>query len=259
MYTPAQDPLSSNLPINQQRLVTPLRPFELERELASYPVSQLLRNISSHHLVYTHTRTLSWRLTPRNAWQVVWPAPTLPHHPFPISIAPAWSPRRTGVVEISTTCLHHPVAASTTTPQPLPNLCCSGLGVVPKKDWGCRDIYHLFAPPGSSINDFIDPDSFSLHYCTIDAAIAILNTLGPGALMGKIDLKNAFHLLLVRREDWHLLGIHWQGQWYVDKCLQFGLRLSPALFNHLASAIESTTTTLGTSSTTRRFLHSWPT
>ena len=120
---------------------------------------------------------------------------------------------------------------------PLPNLRCSGMGVVPKKDGGWRVIYHLSAPPGNSINDFIDPASFSLHYCTIDAAIAILNTLGPGALMGKIDLKNAFRLIPVRKEDWHLLGVHWQDQWYVDKCLPFGLRSSPALFNQLASTI----------------------
>ena len=121
---------------------------------------------------------------------------------------------------------------------PLPNLRCSGLGVVPKKDGGWRVIYHLSAPSGISINDHIDPARFSLHYCTIDSAIAILNTLGRGALMGKIDLKNAFRLMPVRREDWHLLGIHWNHQWYVDKCLPFGLRSSPALFNQLASAIE---------------------
>ena len=42
----------------------------------------------------------------------------------------------------------------------------------------------------------------------------------------------------MRREDWHLLGVHWQGCWYVDKCLPFGLRSSPALFDRLASAIE---------------------
>ena len=121
---------------------------------------------------------------------------------------------------------------------PLPNLRCSGLGVVPKKDGGWRVIYHLSAPPGLSINDFIDPTLYSLHYCTIDTAFQIINTLGPRALMGKMDLKNAFRQLPVRREDWHLLGIHWQGHWYVDKCLPFGLRSSPALFNQLASAIE---------------------
>ena len=121
---------------------------------------------------------------------------------------------------------------------PLPNLRCSGLGVVPKKDGGWRIIYHLSAPPGRSVNEFIDPDQFSLRYCTTDSAIAILNALGRYSLMGKIDLKSAFRQLLVRREDWHLLGVHWQGGWYVDKCLPFGLRSSPALFDRLASAIE---------------------
>ena len=48
--------------------------------------------------------------------------------------------------------------------------------------------------------------------------------------MGKIDLKSAFRQLPVRRD--------WQGGWYVDKCLPFGLRSSPALFGRLASAIE---------------------
>ena len=121
---------------------------------------------------------------------------------------------------------------------PLPNLRCSGLGVVPKKDGGWRVIYHLSAPTGRSINDFINPVRFSLHYCTTDAAIAIINTLGKTTLMGKIDLKAAFRQIPVRREDWNLLGIHWRGEWYVDKCLPFGLRSSPALFNQLAEAIE---------------------
>ena len=71
-----------------------------------------------------------------------------------------------------------------------------------------------------------------------DAAIAIINTLGKTTLMGKIDLKAAFRQIPVRREDWNLLGIHWRGEWYVDKCLPFGLRSSPALFNQLAEAIE---------------------
>ena len=56
--------------------------------------------------------------------------------------------------------------------------------------------------------------------------------------MGKLDLKNAFGLIPVRKEDWHLLGIHWQAAWYVDKCLPFGLRSSPALFNMLADALQ---------------------
>ena len=46
---------------------------------------------------------------------------------------------------------------------PLPNLRCSGLGVVPKKDGGWHLIKHLSAPIDSSINDCIDPSTYSLH------------------------------------------------------------------------------------------------
>ncbi len=101
-------------------------------------------------------------------------------------------------------------------------------------------IYHLSAPHGNSINDFIDPSQYSLTYCTIDNAIAMINRLGPGCLLGKIDLKNAFRLRPVRKQDWPLLGIYWKGAYYVDtcKCLPFGLRSAPYLFNLLADAIE---------------------
>ncbi len=99
-------------------------------------------------------------------------------------------------------------------------------------------IYHLSAPHAHSINDFIDPSQHSLTYCTIDNAIAISNQLGPGCLLGKIDLKNAFRLCPVRKEDWPLLGLYWKGSYYVDKCLPFGLRSAPYLFNLLADAIE---------------------
>ena len=70
---------------------------------------------------------------------------------------------------------------------PLAHLRCSGLGVVTQKDGGWLVICHLSAPRGCSVNDYINPEHYSLSYCTIDDAI--INTLGPGTLMGKIDLK----------------------------------------------------------------------
>ena len=124
------------------------------------------------------------------------------------------------------------------TDPPLPNLRCSGLGAIPKQDGGWRIIYHLSAPPGSSINDFIDPNSYSLSYCSVDEAYTIINKLGTGALLSKIDLKNAFRLIPVRQADWNLLGIHWKDKYYIDTCLPFELRSAPFLFNQLADAIH---------------------
>ena len=80
---------------------------------------------------------------------------------------------------------------------PLPNFCCSGLGLVPKHDDGWGAIYHLSVPYGSRINDSIDPDTFILSYYFIDNEFAIVSTLGKGTLMAKIDLRNAFHLIPV--------------------------------------------------------------
>ena len=113
----------------------------------------------------------------------------------------------------------------------------SGLGVVPKKSGGHRLIVHLSSPPGASVNDFISRDDFSLQYITVDTVISHLQTAGIGALMFKVDLKHAFRLVPVHPDDWPLLGMEFDGQYYVDKVLPFGLRSSPKLFNRLADAL----------------------
>ena len=97
---------------------------------------------------------------------------------------------------------------------------------------------HLSAPAGKSVNDGIPPDEFSLHYSSVDDAVTILLHLGRGTLMAKFDLKAAFRMIPVHPADWNLVGMHWQGQSYVDTCLPFGLRSAPFLFNEYATAIE---------------------
>ena len=121
---------------------------------------------------------------------------------------------------------------------PLENFRTSGLGVVPKHDGGWRIIYHLSAPDGLSINDFIDPFSYSLKYCSIDDACTIINKLGPGALLSKINLKDAFRLIPIQSSDWNLLGICWRQKFYIDTCLPFGLRSAPYLFNRGSIALH---------------------
>ena len=121
---------------------------------------------------------------------------------------------------------------------PLPTLQCSPLGLVPKKDGSWRIIMDLSSPRGSSINDFISKEDYTLHYATFDQALALVSSFGTGALMAKLDLKHAFRLCPVSPSDWDLLGMHWQGKFYVDLRLPFGLRSSPFLFNRLADAFE---------------------
>lgn len=122
---------------------------------------------------------------------------------------------------------------------PLPDFQCHPIGVVPKKhstEW--RTIYHLSYPEGDSINDYIPKDPYSLQYVRIDDAISILQQLGPGSFMAKTDLKSAFRLMPIHPDDWNLLGICWQSQYYVDLYLPFGLRSAPYLFNQISDALE---------------------
>ena len=98
----------------------------------------------------------------------------------------------------------------------LPALLCSGLGVVPKKANKWHMIQHLSTPAGSSVNDFIPKEAFSLHYSSVDDAVRILITMGPAALMAKADLKSAFRMIPVRPQDWELLGVQWNGTFYFD-------------------------------------------
>ena len=122
---------------------------------------------------------------------------------------------------------------------PIQNLQCSGVGVVPKKTGGWRMIMHLSAPHGQSINDNINKEDFTLRYSRIDDAIRLIKLAGgKGALLAKVDLKSAFRIIPVRYEDRELLGIHWRNKFYIDRCLPFGLRSAPFLFNQFAHTLE---------------------
>ena len=68
-------------------------------------------------------------------------------------------------------------------------LYCSGLVVIPKHYSGWWTIYHISVPHGSNINDSLNPEHYSLAYCSVNDAFAIVNTLGKGSLMAKINLK----------------------------------------------------------------------
>eukprot|EP00731_Ephydatia_muelleri_P036952 Em0362g2a len=83
--------------------------------------------------------------------------------------------------------------------RPLEHLRTSDLGAVPKKNGKWRVILHLSAPEGRSINDFIAKEEFSIHYSTIDDAVALLSRFSKGARMAKVDLKSAFRWFQFRR------------------------------------------------------------
>ena len=120
----------------------------------------------------------------------------------------------------------------------IPNLQCSPLGVVPKKDGTWRLIMDLSSPHGSSINDYISKEDFTLHYATFDQAPSLVACHRKDSLMAKLNLKHAFQLCPVCPDNRELLGIHWQDNFYINLRLPFSLRSSPFLFNPLADTFQ---------------------
>ena len=118
----------------------------------------------------------------------------------------------------------------------------SPIGVVEHKYSGKkRLIVDLSAPHDNpchqSINDLISKQDFSLSYVKIDDAIKIIQSLGHGSWLCKFDIEDAFKLLPIHPDLWHLYGIEWQGRYYFYTRLTFGSRSSPKIFDTLSQAI----------------------
>ena len=96
----------------------------------------------------------------------------------------------------------------------------------------------LSSPGGTSVNDGIDPDRFTLHYITLDQVIRLVSKLGPGALMAKFDVEAAYRNVPAHPSHRILLGMKWHNQFYVDLVLPFGLRSAPFIFNSIADMVE---------------------
>jgi hypothetical protein len=90
---------------------------------------------------------------------------------------------------------------------------------------------------GDSLNDLIDKELFSLTYVKLDHAISIIRNMGPGTILNKTDIKDAFKLIPIHPSLWHLHGVKVDTDMYFFTRLVFGSRSSPKIFDTLAKAI----------------------
>lgn len=122
---------------------------------------------------------------------------------------------------------------------PFPDLQLSPIGLVEKKTPGqFRLIHHLSYPHGESINDGISDAEAHVQYQTVDHAIKHIQQLGSGCFLAKTDIADAFRIVPLHPEDYHLFGFHWKDQYYFDKCLPMGCRSSCRLFESLSEALQ---------------------
>jgi hypothetical protein len=115
----------------------------------------------------------------------------------------------------------------------------SPLGLVPKKAPNqFRLIHDLSFPPGSSVNDHIDSSYTKVSYLDLDHCVQNIVALGPGTLIAKADLQDAFRLLPIHPDDHWLLGFKWGEAFYYDRCLPMGCSVSCQLFEAFSSSIQ---------------------
>ena len=82
------------------------------------------------------------------------------------------------------------------------------IGIVSKKSGSFRLILDLSTNHPDSVNEGIDIDEFSVTYCSLDDAVALVHAAGDTPFMSKLDVKHAFRLCPVRPSDWPLLCFH---------------------------------------------------
>jgi hypothetical protein len=119
---------------------------------------------------------------------------------------------------------------------PITGFFASPLGAVRKKNGKIRIVHNLSWPIGASVNSKIE----DLHcvLSSFDAAMDLLVAQGRGAMLSKIDIASAYKCIPVRPADFALLGLHWEGKFYFDKTLPFGLSSSCAIWERYATAAE---------------------
>jgi len=81
------------------------------------------------------------------------------------------------------------------------------------------------------------------HFCTVsyssfDKAIDMISFLGHWAQLGKIDIRQVFSLLIVNPANFDLLGIMFDGNYYVDKCLPMDCFISCDLFEKFVTLLH---------------------
>ena len=116
----------------------------------------------------------------------------------------------------------------------------SPLGLTDKSDGSKRRIHHLSFPANDSlsINSGIPEEYGTIVYSRISEAISSIQRLGRGSILVKRDFENAFRHIPISPAESPLLGLEWQGRYYAEHFLPFGLGTPAYLFNLFAAVFH---------------------
>ena len=110
-------------------------------------------------------------------------------------------------------------------PEKHPDIHTSRFGVIPKSTPGkWRLIVDMSLSEGGSVNNGIQELWCLLSYATVMDAAQGITAYRRGALMIKVDIRNAYRVVPIHPADRQLMGMTWEGAIFVDTALPFGLR-----------------------------------
>jgi hypothetical protein len=92
----------------------------------------------------------------------------------------------------------------------------------------------LSALKGFSVNIGIDKDNFPATMSSTEAWLRVLNALGKGCNIMKVDFADAYNLVPVTLWHTDLQWIKWGGRYFKELCLIFGASSSAGIFDATA-------------------------
>ena len=122
-----------------------------------------------------------------------------------------------------------------------PGIHISLMGAIPKmnKPGKWRLIVDLSSPKGFTINDGISSKLSSMSYVSLDHLASLVTSVGRGAFLVKVDIKEAYCIMVpIHPNDQHLSEIWWEDSVYIDRMLPFGLRSAPKIFSAIADTLQ---------------------
>ena len=110
---------------------------------------------------------------------------------------------------------------------PLPAFYSNPLGVVFKKGKDKPRVVHHLSWPRTAAKTSVNASifDFEVKLDAFDKALHKVKEIGKGCYMSKIDIESAYRCIPVQPTDWPLLGLEWEGNYYFDIVMQFGLKL----------------------------------
>ena len=129
-------------------------------------------------------------------------------------------------------------AAGPFTEKPSPDLRVNSLMAEEQKD-KMRPVLNMSSPKGRSFNDNINKDRVGRS--TMSSAKQFgqaLRKAGRGALISKMDMKDAYKLIPARPEDFRLQGFQWHGAYFVETQMIFGATTAVNNFDIVAKTLQ---------------------